>query len=591
MAAVASALISSPAPLGALLLGSRHAVGILRRAHAWKGSAAARRTASQAVIVRLRSLKSPRKVFQFVAEDPQIDAPSLELALRALLRILASGKYSREKVISNVRFHDLLSTLSARLDECDARTLALSADAAARFRAPSKELVAFAERAAEAAVVRRNAFTPRNISLLALACASRGVRGAGAAPVGVHASGDDELATGRGLGAAVEFVRGESFRQMQDFTPASCAMVLEAFWRWGIHDRELFDAALERVWDTYQQLTCKDLVELLVAMSNHGLARPALLRRLSQLAFENLDLFSPRQLVALFHALARFRFLAARDVDDLMEALMPGLRALSDAELARLLFSLALADADHQVDVARLLSAQYAEGRDSPTVVADSDVAWALCAFGLERQGCRKHFEALLERLFERTPPRCPRLRLQLFDVLSAANRGKDGPVAPPSAWLEACAAAAAAHAQQRATVGMSKAHDDIEALLSRVANPVGRPLPPLNWQRGRRAGVFPVDFLEASTSLVLDLELPGSLVTCRVRHRALQDLGYRPLRLDYLDFRAARSDADRSALLGRFLARALTAEGSMPSSRLSGSARLSNFAPTQHSESVGAAL
>eukprot|EP00927_Polykrikos_kofoidii_P044466 TRINITY_DN38423_c0_g1_i1.p1 TRINITY_DN38423_c0_g1~~TRINITY_DN38423_c0_g1_i1.p1 ORF type:complete len:444 (+),score=63.50 TRINITY_DN38423_c0_g1_i1:33-1334(+) len=308
MAAVASALISSPAPLGALLLGSRHAVGILRRAHAWKGSAAARRTASQAVIVRLRSLKSPRKVFQFVAEDPQIDAPSLELALRALLRILASGKYSREKVISNVRFHDLLSTLSARLDECDARTLALSADAAARFRAPSKELVAFAERAAEAAVVRRNAFTPRNISLLALACASRGVRGAGAAPVGVHASGDDELATGRGLGAAVEFVRGESFRQMQDFTPASCAMVLEAFWRWGIHDRELFDAALERVWDTYQQLTCKDLVELLVAMSNHGLARPALLRRLSQLAFENLDLFSPRQLVALFHALARFRF-------------------------------------------------------------------------------------------------------------------------------------------------------------------------------------------------------------------------------------------------------------------------------------------
>lgn len=66
--------------------------------------------------------------------------------------------------------------------------------------------------------------------------------------------------------------------------------------------------------------SCTRLVEALSVLSRLGLARGFLLRRLCGLAFENLRQFTARELARMSYALARLRFLAQSNVDELVDA-------------------------------------------------------------------------------------------------------------------------------------------------------------------------------------------------------------------------------------------------------------------------------
>ena len=297
------------------------------------------------VVLRLRSMRRPGQVLNFAtkSEGAGADAFALEASLRTLGRMVSPESllqpgaeeeeerefhgWTPERVASDGRFHVLLASLAAHMDGCGARTLAFSADAAARFPGQATpELRGLLERAALSAATRENAFTPRNLTKLAMALASRGVHGTRYA-IGAGGGGEEEEEKGAAtLGVAVAFVRGEAMRQMQEFDISCCAALLEAFRRWGVHDRELVDMALERVWDVSDyKLTCRDVVDTLAVMARLGLTRDALLGRLRKIAFGQLREFSGWQLVTVLHALSRLRFLSPGHVDDALRAVTPEL--------------------------------------------------------------------------------------------------------------------------------------------------------------------------------------------------------------------------------------------------------------------------
>merc|ERR1719216_17924 len=108
---------------------------------------------------------------------------------------------------------------------------------------------------------------------------------------------------------------------MDDFEPTQCVLLLETFRRWGVFDKQLVDLIVERMCDEVDRFTARDVVDALAVISRIGLARGFLLRRLCTLVFENLHQFTPRELTKMAYSLAKLRFLADGNADDLVDAL------------------------------------------------------------------------------------------------------------------------------------------------------------------------------------------------------------------------------------------------------------------------------
>ncbi len=120
-------------------------------------------------------MDEPLEVLQFMATNSDSDTRTHEVALRVLGR-LTLGQPSYASVVSDGRFHSILSALAGRLDECDAQLLAMIADSSARFRTSTPELTDLAQRLAEVCARRADDFNPRCLTTVATALANRGVR-------------------------------------------------------------------------------------------------------------------------------------------------------------------------------------------------------------------------------------------------------------------------------------------------------------------------------------------------------------------------------------------------------------------------------
>eukprot|EP00445_Apocalathium_hangoei_P037895 CAMPEP_0203954370 /NCGR_PEP_ID=MMETSP0359-20131031/87427_1 /ASSEMBLY_ACC=CAM_ASM_000338 /TAXON_ID=268821 /ORGANISM="Scrippsiella Hangoei, Strain SHTV-5" /LENGTH=607 /DNA_ID=CAMNT_0050887897 /DNA_START=53 /DNA_END=1873 /DNA_ORIENTATION=+ len=524
-----------------------------------------------AVVRQLRALRTPGEALKFGVENEGADASTLEATLHRLRYLIPTypsgaaaaavrkgetspaltdesrGGWTLERVKADGRFHVLVAALTSRLESCNGRALALSADAAARMSAPTPELRALLERAAEVALERENSFKPRHLTVLALALATHGVH---ALPAVVPVPGRGEVSAMRELGPAAAFVRAEAMRQMQEFNTSCCASLLEAFRRWGVYDRQLVDMALERIWDDFDAMQSRDAVELIAVLARLGLGRGPLLRRLAQLVFSRLDEFSTRQLVLILHSLARLRFLYRGDLDEVLEALLPNLGVLSNSKISNLLFSLAMCDAEHQASLARLLVVQYAEGRGDKDVASDIDVAWAMAALSLYER-YPDVARRLLSRTFSGDVPKSRVALVKLHDVILAADlHGPPLSTIARSRWKAACGHAARDEARR---LGASSVHEQVAAALGDLAfvedpnQPLGRPF---KVRRSWDVGWVPVDFFDQASGLALDVELVANPATRRIRHEVLRRKGIKPLRLDVWDWQAARGEAGRRALL-----------------------------------------
>eukprot|EP00931_Biecheleriopsis_adriatica_P112620 TRINITY_DN872_c0_g1_i1.p1 TRINITY_DN872_c0_g1~~TRINITY_DN872_c0_g1_i1.p1 ORF type:complete len:564 (+),score=121.58 TRINITY_DN872_c0_g1_i1:47-1738(+) len=503
-----------------------------------RASLLARRTYLDSVdrTVTVQSMTDPLEVLEFMDKHSDSDTRTHEVALRTLGR-LAGSRY--QEVVSDGRFHAILSALASRLDDCDTRMLSKIADASARFRTSTPELSDMAQRLAEVVTRREDAFNPRNLANVAIALSIRGVR---------------DVPT-------VEFIRNEAMKLMDDLEPAHCVMLLEAFRRWGVFDRQLVDMIVERMSDEVDRFTARDLVDALAVISRLGLARGFLLRRLCSLAFENLQQFTPRELAKMAYALAKLRFLAQSNVDELVDALQPDMHKLVGSQVSELMFALAMVDARHQLDTVRQLVAQYTESPGGvPGMSGGSliDFAWSLAALDLVHEQSSE-FKAVMAEIFgNRAPPQNRVPLMKLFDVINALElEYKDLGISVPAAWKAACDDADRFEMDRLET---ARLHNEIVMRFDNLTGSASGMKWQLRMQRNRPCGPYRVDMLDEDTQTALDLEIISWPTSRHLKHRLLKSLGYRVLRLQYWDWRRARTEEDQNLFLEREINRLLEA-------------------------------
>ncbi|CAK9091391.1 unnamed protein product [Durusdinium trenchii] len=491
-------LMLAPHVVGAAAAGRRFPVG--RRAFA--------AVPVPEVLRRLRWLHSPGQVLRLAAKNEGADMVVLCALLQRLVYLAKQDGGSKETELSqDGRFQVLLKTLSSRVESCDGGTLARLADAAARLPR-SAEVEELMQRLVESAVGRHNAIKPQDLSFLAVALATARVRGVPAGHAAGHAAP---------LGKAVHFVRGEALRQMQEFKWNSCIRLLEAFRRWGIVDPNLTEMVLARLQDILPDATTRDLTMLLEYLCQMGLACLELLQPLCQMAFSSLWLFTPQQLVSIAHSLARLRFLSPKDLEELLEALLPHVGRLSDPEVSRLLFALALSNPDWQgkwQTVKQVLAAQYVAG-STRNLRADVSVAWAFAVLQLPQ-----YMPDVLRLLDTHATSAVdvPRsVLVMLHEVCSyVACHGLHSELAVQ--WRSA-----AEETNKEEVERWARSGSPLRAQVHRALMPDPGFQGPVAWLCG-----FSVDFLNQRSKTVIDLDHISWPTSPTLRHLLLKEKGYR---------------------------------------------------------------
>lgn len=485
--------------------------------------------------VTVQSMTDPFDLLEFMSAHSDSDTRTHEAALRLLGRLAAGSRY--KQVVGDDRFHALLGNLASRLDDCEPRMLSMIADASAKFRTSTPELADLAQRLAETVTRREDVFTPRNLANIAIALSMRGVR---------------DVTT-------VEFIRNEAIKLMDDLEPAHCVMLLEAFRRWGVFDRQLVDMIVERMSDEVDRFTARDLVDALAVISRLGLARGFLLRRLCTLAFENLHQFTPRELAKMAYSLAKLRFLAPSNIDELADAIKPELHKLVGSQVSELLFALAMLDARHQIDLARVLVVQYVDSPGGISSMSNGsliDLAWSLAALDLVTE-FETEFRAVVGEIFRgRSPPQNRVPLIKMFDVICALELGyRDLDISVPSAWKAACEDADRFEMER---LDASRLHNEIVMRLDNLRGTTNSTKWQLRMQRNQSCGPYRVDMFDKETQIAVDLEIISWPTSRHLKHRLLENQGYRMVRLQYWDWRRARTEEDQNLFLERELARLL---------------------------------
>eukprot|EP00397_Hematodinium_sp_SG-2012_P043198 GEMP01047973.1.p1 GENE.GEMP01047973.1~~GEMP01047973.1.p1 ORF type:complete len:540 (+),score=110.74 GEMP01047973.1:61-1620(+) len=484
--------------------------------------------------VALKSMESPDEVLAFYSENADMSADTLEKTLRQL------SKKQRivHHVVNDERFKHLLAQLTGRLADMDARSLAMIADATARFRENTLELHEFAMSVASACCTRPNAFSPRLLSTLALALSYSNVR--------------DPVVS--------DFIRKEAMNTIMDAEPQHCILYLQAFRRWGIFDRELTDSIVERMQDEVDRFMSKDVVDALQVFGRLGVGRGFMLKRLSTLAFENLHQFTPKQNVEILYSLTKLRFLTMGNVDDIVDTLRPHLSELGIVQLADLVFALAFVNYRDE-DLIRLLSNQLMDGMQNDQITGMRPLvncAWAICNYPLiwnDEEYVR--FAELFNNIVERSVPRSREYLSKMFEVFQAVDQEWGHcKLSVPASWRAACEEA---DRMEQTKTEISRLHSEILTRLDRAskAHVVLRTLN-LELKSNIQLGKWNVDFGDERAKLAIDVETLSRVTSRDLKHRLMVDEGFKVVVLDYWQWRQCRTEEDQTLFVERKLEKAL---------------------------------
>ncbi|CEL93169.1 unnamed protein product [Vitrella brassicaformis CCMP3155] len=493
-------------------------------------------------------MEDPADILQYFIQNSDMDAPTLETTLRCLGRIaIRNGARQMESITADERFHRLLGTIGSRLEEANGRLLAMLATAMAYFRNPGGELLELVHKLGDVVMRRENAFNPRNLSSLALAFSTMGHR-------------DPNL---------IEFIRVEAVKYMQDFRPNDLHVIMDAYRRWGVYNRELADMLVERMTDEIDRYTSKDVIMTLHVLSQVGLARGFLLRRLATLAFENLGDFDTRQLVTLFYSLSRLRFLSTQNCDDLIDALKirdldPKSINLDCMAIAQILFSLETAGYTENPAIIQCLVDAYqhkiTEGKATVSLLGKVDMAHALCFYNLK--GTQPLLEKTLQDIFAGQVTRNRLLHTKLWEVIGALEVEQKGMrVDIPVQWRAACDETDRLEQDKTET---SRVHSEVVLVLDNLKGKYA-----LSVLRNQRAGYYRVDLYDEETKIAIDLDTVNRPVGRLLKHRHMSLQGYRPVSLDYWMWRRCRSEEDQTLFLKQLLTRPLVDAGRLDASAL----------------------
>ncbi|KAF4694773.1 hypothetical protein FOZ60_006928 [Perkinsus olseni] len=488
------------------------------------------------------TVADPGELLAYYASHADMDPRSLESTLRALGH--ATNQSLVQSVINDERFHRLLTSITTKLESLDARSIARMANALGLFPSrTSPEMLECAQTICEVAVKRTNAFSPSSLASLALGLAVRGVQ----------------------TPKLVEFVRMETMKSLQDFDPGQMCNILEAYRRWNVFNRELVDNVVERMTDEVDRFTGRDVVLALNVMSKLALARGFLLRRLTGLAFDNLPQFTGSQLVQLMSSLAKLRFLTTAAADDIVDAIGKCKHTLPTTQVSEVLFALALSDYEGSETTMQKFVTQYMKALDGSYVTLSSlaDVAWSLC-FSLTDD--TSALAEVVRRIYEMPAPKSRAILLKMHEVQNSLNLeypgiAKKHPV--PTAWLTSMEEN---DKMDQDKTDSSRLHAEVLTLLDNVKGTHGI-RSRLSVERNVPIGPYHVDFFDAATGLVIDIDTPSRPTSRKMRHRHIELLPnttYKTLTINYWDWRRhSRKEEEQMSYLKAVVKQAL--EGPSP--------------------------
>merc|ERR1740123_2550649 len=217
-----------------------------------------------------------------------------------------------------------------------------------------------------------------------------------------------------------------------------------------------------------------------------------------------------------------------------------------------------MTDAKHQGDVARALVAKFIDdSRDGVTRSLGSlvDFSWALASLELVGE-FEQDFKDVIAQIVQQQPPQNRVPLMKLFDVFCALElEHKALGVSVPAVWKAACDDADRFEMEK---LESSRLHNEIVMRFDHLRGMANGMRWQLRMLRNQPAGPYRVDMLDEESKIVLDVETISWPVSRRMKHEFLAGLGFKPLRIDYWEWRRARNEEDQNLFLEREVTRAL---------------------------------
>merc|ERR1712039_567773 len=187
-----------------------------------------------------------------------------------------------------------------------------------------------------------------------------------------------------------------------------------------------------------------------------------------------------------------------------------------------------------------------------------ADFSWSLCSLELGHKYTAELKDAMTA-IFERSPPQNRVPLVKLFDVICALDLEYQSlGVTVPQLWKAACDDADRFEMDKLET---SRLHNEMVMRFDHLRGSANGTRWQLRMQRNQPCGPYKVDMLDEDTKVALDVEIISWPTSRRMKHRLLRGLGYRPVRLEYWEWRRARSEEDQSTFLEREVTNALEAD------------------------------
>jgi hypothetical protein len=490
---------------------------------------AARRIETKSIA---RTFASPNEALEFYDANTDLPVGQLEPVLSQLAFIQTNQRISPDELFQDERFTRLLLQISSDIESCETSKLVRLAQALSKLSLPrggSSELTELARKMGEIAGKRMNAFSPTDLAELTFGLGTRGYSD----PV------------------FVDFVRMEALKLVQDFTPSSAIMMLEACRRMGVFNRELVDNLVERLTDEVDRFTCKDIVNCVTVFSKLGLGRGFLLRRISRLSFENLNLFNQAQLVRLLNGFAKLRFMTTAGVDELLTAIEShGINKLGSNLISDALFAVALSGYKGESPTLNKLVNRFVDSSlETASLTSLVDIAWALCV--LDESGeYHKEVETIASKIFAISPPSNKELLLKVLEIVPSVDTNIVSPQ-----WRSAMDDA---EKLEMSRFEAARLHTEMLALIESI-KPSGAIKEKLAIQRNVQVGgLFRVDFFDEKQQVVIDIDSLARPTGLGLRHKILAQQGVAVVRVGYWDIRRLKTLEEQQEFLRLGIARAI---------------------------------
>jgi hypothetical protein len=484
----------------------------------------------------VRTFANKEEALEFYESNTDLPVGQLEPVLSQLAYLQSFQKIPADELFGDERFVRLLLQVSSDIENCESAKLVRLAQSLSSLSLPRGgcgEVTDLARRVGEMTATRPNAFSPSDLSGLTFGLASRGY----ADPV------------------FVDFIRMETMKMVQDFTPANAIMMLEACRRMNVFNRELVDNLVERLTDEADRFTSKDISNCVTVFAKLGLGRGFLLRRLSKLSYENLNLFSQIQLVRLLTGFAKLRFTTSAGIDELLVAISSrGLSKLPPNLAAESLFAVALSNYKGESMVLDRLVDHCSGHIDTLPVSSLVDLAWSLAV--LDRTGkFTQLFESVAGNVFSsNSPPANKNVLLKALEIAPSVDAD-----AVSAQWKSAMDDA---EKLETGRFESARLHSEMLALIESI-KPAGMIKEKLAIQRNFQAGgLFRVDFFDQNHQLAIDIDTLSRPTTLGLRHRILAEQGVATVSIGYWDIRRLKTFDEQQELLKSLIGKALRSRG-----------------------------